>query len=492
MKDSKNVSGLASHHLNKKRGILTTPLNDAMGEKLKFSSWARERMPEYLWLGLILRHYGRRIGFERAGNILFEIVKSGVSLTVPRLSMIFDLDVEEQRKIYSIICRHVDKEVLAPLTLLYRSRFYPAFNDYFFISDFPIEERLSILSEAIRVYSPHQSHEATDLKFLSLSLWLFSGKLVVTTDASATATALKEYPYTDHDDERMRLYRPLVRSMEGGAHIEEYDTQFSSKFWRDIGMITSCNPIKIEFPENTENYKDFQTDSRKILEYVLHANKEKALNDDKFSVVIGSITYALKIFNETIDKELGQSILGRHAVRSILEVYIMLKYLLQREEERPGIWRDYKLYGVSKYKLTVLKAREYDFSYAGSHFLTPVIDALVNEFMFEEFIDVDLKYFDRQGIRDKSEGVGEKKLYDIFYEYDSNFLHGLWGAVRESAMLPCDSPSHQYHTVPDIYDNQKLADVKSDSFEIMKKLFVLLAELYEMPTWFGEKYNLKK
>ena len=342
------------------------------------------------------------------------------------------------------------------------------------------------------MYSPHQSNEATDLRFLSLSLLLFNGKIVVSTEAKGTIEALKKYPYTEHDDEIMRWYRPAIRSTEIGMTLEEYNTEFSYKFWREFGMITPCNPIKIEFPENTTDYKEFTTDCRKVLEYVFYSNKEKSLMDDKFDVIVGSINYALKIFAEMNDKVLGNSILGRHGIRTIIEVYIMLKYLLKREAEQAKIWEEYKLYGISKYKLVLLKARESDTLDETSHFAQPVVDALVNEIRWEEFIDVDLNYFDKQGVRDKSIDVGEKELYDLFYDYDSSFSHGMWGAVRESSMLHCNSADHQFHAVPDIYDNQNLPDVKSDSYKIMMLLYTFLAGLYDIPTWFADKYFVKK
>ena len=490
MTDKKNVSGISDHKIRK--GALVTPLNAGLGDTLKFSSWTKERMPEYLWLGLILKYYGRKLGLEKAGSILFEISRSGVSLPAPRLSMIFDLSDDDQKTIYKIISKYIEKDVLTPLTLIYKSRFQSLFNEYFFISHITVEERIRNLSEAVKVYSPHQSNEATDLRFLSLSLLLFNGKIVVSTEAKGTIEALKKYPYTEHDDEIMRWYRPAIRSTEIGMTLEEYNTEFSYKFWREFGMITPCNPIKIEFPENTTDYKEFTTDCRKVLEYVFYSNKEKSLMDDKFDVIVGSINYALKIFAEMNDKVLGNSILGRHGIRTIIEVYIMLKYLLKREAEQAKIWEEYKLYGISKYKLVLLKARESDTLDETSHFAQPVVDALVNEIRWEEFIDVDLNYFDKQGVRDKSIDVGEKELYDLFYDYDSSFSHGMWGAVRESSMLHCNSADHQFHAVPDIYDNQNLPDVKSDSYKIMMLLYTFLAGLYDIPTWFADKYFVKK
>jgi hypothetical protein len=59
-------------------------------------------------------------------------------------------------------------------------------------------------------------------------------------------------------------------------------------------------------------------------------------------------------------------------------------------------------------------------------------------------------------------------------------------------MLHCKNADHQFHAVPDIYDNQNLPDVKSDSYKIMILLFTLLNGLYDIPIWFSDKYLEKK
>lgn len=50
------------------------------------------------------------------------------------------------------------------------------------------------------------------------------------------------------------------------------------------------------------------------------------------------------------------------------------------------------------------------------------IEALVNEFKQEEFIDMDTNYFDKQGIREKAISVNERDLYGLYYDYDSVFV----------------------------------------------------------------------
>lgn len=106
---------------------------------------------------------------------------------------------------------------------------------------------------------------------------------------------------------------------------------------------------------------------------------------------------------------------------------------------------------------------------------------MINEFIGEEYIDMDTRYFDKQNIREKANYVGEKELYGLYYDYDSSFEHGLWGAIRESALIKCNSPSHQYHCIPDYKNEQKLKSVWNDTITIMNKIVFLLDELYELP-----------
>lgn len=165
----------------------------------------------------------------------------------------------------------------------------------------------------------------------------------------------------------------------------------------------------------------------------------------------------------------------------------MLKYLLKHAKEKPLIWEDYKQYGIGKYKLLLLKAREFGTDKIG-HIKEPILDFIVNEDKWEEFQDTDLSYFDRQGIREKFIDVGEKLLFDVAYDYDSNFAHGLWGAVRESAMVRCENDAHQNHRLPDLEFKQKLPSVARDCREALLGCMKLLKDEFGISDWFVDKY----
>ena len=84
-------------------------------------------------------------------------------------------------------------------------------------------------------------------------------------------------------------------------------------------------------------------------------------------------------------------------------------------------------------------------------------------------------------VRLKAEDVGEKNLYGLYYDYDSSFEHGLWGAIRESSLLKCNNPAHKYHCVPDVEDETRLKTVLPDCIMIMNKTISFLDEIYGIP-----------
>lgn len=470
------TSDLKSHKY--KKGLIQPPMNTL--ENNQPVSWTNDRLPEYLWLGLILMSYERTEGIEKAGKILKEISKRNDSIIKPKLSVILSLSDTEQEEIYKIISNEVDPKILAPLTVIYRNSTHSTFNKYFNIIEIPISNRINVLSKAIKLYYDHQSYESTDLRFVVLSLMIFQNKLHVY-KGSGIPEAFENYPYTNHDDEKMKIYRPSIRATEMMDIGNLPNKTFINNFWEEIGMKTDCTLTIIGFNNKDEevDYKKYILEIQEKLNHLLHEFKEKSLMDDKFDVIVGTITYTLKIFNDVVEKGLDDSILGRHAYRTILEAYINVKYLLEIEGEKPNIWEDYKLYGIGKYKLPLLKERENTDTKDETHFIEPLVDVLINEILWEEFVDIDVRYFDKKKVKEKFEEVREKHLYEVLYEYDNNFIHGFWGAVRESSMLHCNNATHKYHSLPDINFEQKMPSVNRDVYKIIEKFSNLIDEEYQ-------------
>jgi hypothetical protein len=333
----------------------------------------------------------------------------------------------------------------------------------------------------LKKISFHQTHEATDIRFLVVLLQVFQEKLHLRPE---DYEELNLYPMLTHDDERMRHIRPLIRCTELNP-MEKSNQNFINAFWKTIGLKTDCKLFAIQHEGTEMNYQQFIENAKDVLNFKIAENKEACINDDKFLVLFSLTSYVQKLFNEIAQNNLGQLIMARSSLRSIIEILIMMKYLIKKSSEMPNIWKKYQQYGLSKYKLVLLKVRDSNVE-EDSHINPKILDAIVNEDISEEFIDIDLRYFDQLNIRDKSIEVGERDLYGLYYDYDSSFSHGLWGAIRECSTLSCNNPAHKFHSVPDSQDKQNCSDVLPDMFRVIKKVYKVLNEEYTLPSWFLE------
>ena len=471
-------SKLSEHTFRK--GKFITPINTipTSCELSDEKSWTYGRMPEYLWIGLILKKFGRDDGLRKLYSIVSELHKMAPELYTARMSQILRLDGVSQKKFFDFIISVGAKEALAPLTIFLTTTRAPVFAECFYCQNLSIEERCNSLIETMHDIMNHQSYESTDIRFVALYFNQLSGKVHLLRE---TIELLAAYPYSNHTDEIMRLARPTVRSMEMMIlTFEKTDRDYLQNFWRCVSEMTECTIFSVEFPEETRNITAYMEKIHEVFVYLTELFTSADPLNEKMSVELGIATYSYKRLKEAYEHNLFNSISGRSCVRGLIENYIMMKYLVKNETSHENIWRDYQLYGLGLYKLVLARHRESG-SPEDSHFDEKYIEALVNEFREEAFLDMDTKYFDKQNIRLKAESVDEKSLYGLYYDYDSSFEHGLWGAIRESSLLKCNNPSHQYHCVPDVEDKTRLKTVLPDCIMIMNKTLIFLNELYGIP-----------
>lgn len=467
-----------SDHIFKK-GKFITPWNNALGSLSKMQSWSLNRLPEYLWLGLILDKYGRKSGLEKLSFILKQLHEINKNISVPAFSQIIKMNNEEQKKLFSYIIEITDKEVLAPLTLLYTFSDYPEFSRCFSNPKFDPAYRQQIISEVMKKSYPHQSEFATDIRFLVLFFSLIKRNIQMPKEQF---DLIGEYPLLEHSHEKMRIIRPTIRSIEMLVlNLEILDVQFLEDFWRRISKMSECNLCYIKFTNN-------EVDSNRYIE-LLHETFQYLSNcftaitplDKKMLVLLGISTYSYKRLIEVSEHELFNTIAARGTVRNVIENYIMMKYLIKNADSQEDIWDKFQYYGIGLYKVVLARSRETENDLSNSHIDYKYLELLVNEYMDESYLNMDTSYFDKQNIRDKAISVGEKELYGLYYDYDSSFEHGLWGAIRESSLLKCDSPAHQFHCVPDYENKQNLKNVWPDCVMVMNKIIFLLNELYSIP-----------
>ena len=471
-------SKLSEHTFVKGRFI--TPLNSLpmMQELEDEKSWTYGRMPEYIWIGLILKYFGREEGLKKSYYIISKIHNVAPDLYTVRLSQILKLDTNIQEEIYEYIISLGVKDAISPLTIFLTGSQAPVFAKYFYSYKQGIEDRCKAIVETMSEIMDHQSNEATDIRFVAVYFNILSGKMHLLKEQ---VNLLISYPASKHIDEIMRMARPIVRSLEMMIlTFENTDSEYLKGFWRCVSEMTECDIFVINFPEENRSITAYMESLHEVFVYLSELLIASNMLDEKMNVLLGIATYSYKRLKEIYRHQLFNSISGRSCVRVLIEDYIMMKYLMKNEAFHENIWHDYQLYGMGLYKLVLARHRESD-CLEESHFDEKYIEALVNEFKGEEFINMDTRYFDKQNIRSKAESVNEKRLFGLYYDYDSSFEHGLWGAIRESSLLKCNNPAHKYHCVPDIEDEIVLKTVLPDCVMIMNKTILFLNELYGIP-----------
>lgn len=470
-----------SKHIKKGDTLYTPYTNpEGLGAKLSLSSWAKNWLPEYLWIGLIIHKYGRKIGLEKINNIIYEL--NSHSICIPQFSKIHELEQEKRENFWSIVLNYVDRNVLAPFTIVATPDVDDVFYNFFFDYSINIDDSISELFSIIEKCSTFHDELTTDICFSVNWFYIKTGRLKISSRLDMLPQALTTYYKYNHSDEKMRIYRSVIRATFQGVSSIDSSKIFSKMIWEKFAEIMECNPLVIVWDGN-EEMKLFEKIT-KVIDYIVATNDNKKM-DDKYAVVMGITCYIYKIYREISEKKLQNDISGRILFRTMIESYINLKYIMLQEKEIPDVYNRFKAYGVGKYKLIMAKMREDKYSVSDDAQLhQKIMEILVNEEMDEAFVNTSFGYFDKTQINKKFIYCDEQMLYEIYYEYGTNFSHGFWGAIRESSMLICDNPTHNYHMVPDYNAEQKLRSIQADCDMILRKLFELISEYIELPDFY--------
>lgn len=409
-----------------------TPFTDpnGLGATLCPSSWARCWLPEFLWIGLIIRKQGRKTGFENIYHMIGNLKCEGMA--IPQLSKVFELSEEQQEKYWSIVTRYVEKNTLLPLTVVITPDINETFYDFFYDFSMNIDENISELLDIARETNGFHDELSTDICFIVDWFYVQNGKLHISSEIDILPTALSEYHKYDHENEAMRVYRPIIRTTFQGLCNLDCSKEFSEKIWEILGEISECNPLAVIWDE--EEKMEFYEIAKQTIEYFSVNNEDKKM-ESKYTVIMGMTCYIYRIYQEIIEKQMQNSISGRILFRTMLETYINLKYLMQQEAEVPDVYDRFKAYGNGKYKLVMAKLREEKYTVSDdSQIDKRIMELMVNEDINEAFVNMSVGYFDKTSIRNKFKKCGEDELYEIYYEYATNFAHGIWGQLENH---PC-------------------------------------------------------
>lgn len=465
---SKQVSNLDSH-VRVKKDLIPQLMS---GMNVVFSSWMNVRMPEMLWGVLVVSSLNRdkalrffRVFAETLSELPQELRPADLYL-----SDLGKMDAESLEAVlrfaFSIVPDAL--ESLRPL-LLFPELPHKKVWDKILLS--PNENSTEFLMSAVSKTLNHQSQEATDCRWIRLAYAVLADKLTFVTGTEETLKSIMQYP--NHGS--MEKVRPSIRAAEIAlGQIREYhgfnnsESDWTRHFWQ-FGL--DQTPCLVGAQQDSESELDIAALQKEIEELRREVSQGFISTqistdiDARHDGAFGLVLYAIKVAGEVCQPNVHDGSLGRIGLRTIVEIFITLSYLIKTDDMKK--WEAYRSYGAGQAKLAFLKMLKTDT--LPNYVDIEALEELANEDMWQEFVTINLGNWDSGNLRRMSESADEKEVYDAFYDWTSGYIHGQWAVVRDSTMTNCLNPLHRLHRVP------KLQQTSGET--VMHDVMRLLAEM---------------
>ena len=465
----RNRSSISAH---KRQGKKLVPPAVVAFENLNAQhvSWMNDRLPEMLWVSLIFASVDREEAFAELNRILEFISKHPrrADMRDLTLSGISRLDEEPRSELISAITANPrTAQAMASLTIFDS---LPSREEW--LSKVPTgEQSVDLLMSAVGGTLWHQSTMATDCRWLRVM-------------GMAAASYLKIHPKLTDFVEDMGSYPDLEPGCPEGATVRATEIAFVSdlpmdrswpkEFWTEAWEKSPC--IELVVPNDAVDVSVSTT--RERLQGVLtaleeHWNKTHLTTeiDAKHDAVFGMAFYSLRVIREMMSFGMSGGILARLGLRTLLEMRINLKYLVDQNDV--ARWQEWRKYGAGQAKLSSLKVD--DFQEPPQFIDLESLESIASEDMREEFVTIDFGNWAGADLRKISELVSVKETYDKYYPWASSYSHAMWGAVRESSYRICANPLHRLHRYP---EEQALGDCLYDAVILVDEILGLVDAEY--------------
>lgn len=430
-----------------------------MEGKVAFSSWTNERMPEMLWAVVVRAIDGQDFAISQFWRIINFVKTHERSEELSDLTHtgISKIDAELRAELIACITYH--PAIVEALTILRLFSNLPAATDWMtFIPKH--DPDIELLMTAVGQNLWHQSQEATDCRWLRLMAQLATGRLRVPREM---AEQLNGYPGIGDQ----RSVRPIIRAAEmAPASMDPTDTTWADSFWLDAWNNTSClvlNNETVVHPVAEPITRAAISDLLGVLKEHWQGTHSTTSVDARHDSVFGIALYALRLVSELLGIGVGTGILGRLGLRTLLEAYVSLHYLLYKDDD--ALWKKWRAYGAGQAKLNALR---FDTDMEPPKFINiEWMEQIAGEDIWEEFLTIELGSWSGLDLRKLSEHSGCKDQYDTHYSWTSGYVHGTWGPIREASFTTCGNPLHRMHRYP---DQKSLPDTITDAVDLANRI----------------------
>ena len=437
-----------------------------------------------LWAALLVTNLGRVRGLQRFREVADHIFRLPDEEKYWQVShtAIAGLQPQQAKDLVSVICRGERfAAALSPLLLFDQLPARELWEAQ--LSSVKVIQSWDELGQAILACYDHQSQEATDCRWLKMLTRLVGGQLFL--PPGDMVRELVEYP-SYGDQTRVR---PTIRASEISFATDDSPSAWSRIFWQECFDKTYCHGLEqLQLEEQGAEARNIElrTEREEALKRAKHLSDVWGLLgaqcigtarttavDARHDAVFGTALYALAILHEISTQLLGRRVLGRVGMRVIAECYVTLAYLLVKDE--PELWLSYRVHGAGQAKLAFLKFA--DSEKAPASIDLKVLEHLANEDAWQEFLPINLGHWDNANLRDMSVTAEVKDVYDKYYPWPSSYVHGQWGAVRDTVLDTCVNALHRFHRIPR-FSPRKLPDTISDAITLTNKVLELVSSAY--------------
>jgi hypothetical protein len=476
-----SISRLGQHARH--GGKLSPPLNQIPGTTK--TSWSDDHMPEMLWAVLLTGTLERQQYlecFRRVANLCkhwFEKPESGQSkepfspnhtIVVDQTGIAGFTDAQFEKFIRVISSYPLSYAALRPLlrieSLPGKKRWKNVLNLE------PGEDDWTVLAHAIAGVLDHQSEASTDIRWFKLIFTIISGHMFFPQSMGDLTEELRLFP----DKGDMRKVRPFIRS--GEMMLRRIPSSpWVQSFWDELLGKTRCVDPTIQgdypFGPTTIEPNSLYDARHQVIQRFL-ANMKALRADARLDSAFGLVLYVLSILEEVGRHHLHTLILGRLALRSLVEANITLRYLAEKDND--DLWKSYRVYGAGQAKLAFLKAQELQ-GELPTFLDQDALHTIANEDVWQEYLDIEIGHWANSNLRKLAIESGAKELYDKYYDWASTFTHSHWGAVRDTNFLTCHNALHRLHRIPRLA-HRRLNTIEVDSVGIVNEMLERLDKLY--------------
>jgi hypothetical protein len=436
-------------------------------------SWPNSRLPEMLWAALLVSQLPRpeALGvFRGLANHIYKHKDTSCPHDITHTG-ISNLSPDASGDLIRVLALTDDlRHALRPLLLL---RDLPAREKWEgILGREPSVDAWKALTTAVAKTLGHQSQESTDCRWLRVMCMMAAGKLSLPDEEMVKGFVY----YPEYGD--MREVRPYIRSIELTIDqvLDIRERAWPSKFWAQCLSDTPCFPL----PAGSDTAPPrVGTTSQRIGEVyaalIQHWNLTTTTTavDAKHDAAFGYAFYCLSLLQELLRVGVSQSITARMALRAIVESFITLAYLAEKDDK--DLWMSYRVFGAGQAKLQYLKLEA--LNETTSYVTSEALKQLANEDIWEEYLPIDLGHWSQADLRRLSEEARVKEDYDSFYGWTSSFAHGQWGALRSAVYDTCANPLHRLHRIPRT-SARALPDVVPDACKLTDKVLDVLSRCY--------------